>query len=181
MGLVQYRRMASMFQATVLRFPRGLVSGAIVVGVLVSTAAGVGAASAMHERTANLADIDHRVTATVTVLQSHTANRLGSEPALLRWTFPAGTIHVEQTNVLPAYPPRTQMLWVDASGQRTAGPPDTPTIVATAAWATLRTLLLTAMVLAVAAGVAATWARVRLRAAFDTQWVSLVHQLWEDL
>jgi hypothetical protein len=181
MGLVQYRRMASMLQATGLWFPRGLAKAAIVLGVLVSAAAGVGTASAMHDRTASLADIDHRVIATVTVLQRHIANRLGSEPALLRWTYPAGTIHVEQTDVLPAYTPRTQMLWVDASGCRTAGPPGNPTIVATAAWVTLRTLLLTAMVLAVAACVLAAWVRVRLRSAFDTQWVNLVHHLWEDL
>jgi hypothetical protein len=48
-------------------------------------------------------------------------------------------------------------------------------------WAILRTLLLTAFVLAILAGAISSWQKWRLRSVGDAQWADLVHHLWEDL
>ena len=180
MSLSENRSVAAL-AAGVRSVPTGLVTSTIGFGLLIAAAAGASTASTLQGRAEVLRAIDHQVTATVTPVRADAANRVGIGPAVTHWVYPAGIKHVEQTNgplTATSYP---QQLWVDSAGQQTAGPPDTLAIIEGAVWAILRTLLLTAFVLAVLAGAISTWQKRRLRSVGDAQWADLVHHLWEDL
>jgi hypothetical protein len=163
--------------------PKRLIITTIVAGLLAAVFAGMSTAAKLCHRAAAVARLDHEVMATVTMRPTHVVGRVGgaARSAVETWVYPAGVTHSAVIAVSPGTSSGRRMLWVDATGRRTAGPAGTLAIAGGVALAVVRTLLITLLVIADLAVAVPVWRKRRLQRAVDARWDDLVHLSLEGL
>ena len=181
MSTVEHRSVAALAQRAGAGPPRRVVITLVTAGLLLTWISGARTASTLRDSAAKLASQDHAVTATVTLGQTKVIGRPAFQSAVATWTFPAGVKHSAAVTVSVASPQRRQVVWVDASGAATPGPPSPLGIAGDVALTAMQAVLLTALAIAAVTVASPLWRRRRLRTAVDARWRDLAQHLWEDL
>jgi hypothetical protein len=181
MSTVEHRSVAALAQRAGSGPPRRVIITLITAGLLLAWMAGARTASSLRDSAAKLASQDYAVTATVALGQTKVTGRPAFRSAVATWTYPVGVKHSAAVTVSVASPQRQQVVWVDASGAATPGPPSPLGIAGDVALTAIPALLMTALAIAAVTVASPLWRRHRLQAAVDARWRDLAQHLWEDL
>lgn len=177
MSIVEHRSVIALSERARGGLARRTLVRMVAAGLIAATLIGWRTGDAIGARDASLAQVDHRVTATLTGAQTHMSGRSATRTVVATWEFPAGLTHSEVIGTAWGNYSTTQTLWVDDSGVRVEGSDGGLSV----AGAVAVTLLLCGLTVTAAAFGVPAWRRHRLRATVDARWRELTHQWWEDL
>jgi hypothetical protein len=177
MSIVEHRSVIALIAQARDGLARRTLVRMVAAALIAATLVGWRTADAIGARDASLVQLDHRVTATLTGVQTHLSGRSASRTVVATWEFPAGLTHSEVISTAWGDSSTTQTLWVDDSGVRVEGSDGGLSVTG----AVVVTLLLCGLTATAAAFGVPAWRRYRLRKTVDARWRELTHQWWEDL